>query len=93
MTQQERQKERIPQFKSREEMAEWFDAHDIADYLDEFEVVEAQVDSNLTKSLNVRLAPEVFTKLQIKAGEKGIGTSTLARMWILDRLHQSDVVN
>ncbi len=86
MTQQERQQPRVPEFTSREEAAAWFDAHDIGEYLDEFTTVEAQVDRNLTKSLNVRLAPEVFTKLQLKADEKGVGTSTLVRMWILEHL-------
>ena len=81
MTQQERQKSRIPEFKNRQEAAERFDTHEVpGDYLDEFEVVEAQVDLTETlKSLNVRLAPEVFTKLQVQADEKGIGTSTLVR--------------
>ena len=93
MTQQERQKSRIPEFKNRQEAAEWFDTHDIGDYLDEFDVVEAQVDRNLTKSLNVRLAPEVFTKLQVQANEKGIGASTLVRMWILEHLQQNERVH
>lgn len=86
MTQRERKQAQIPEFSSREEMAAWFDTHDVGDYIDEFEKVEVQVDRNLTKSLNVRLDPEVFTKLQIQADKKGVGTSTLVRMWILERL-------
>jgi predicted HicB family RNase H-like nuclease len=86
MTRQVRQQPRIPEFATREEAAKWFDTHDIGDYLDEFERTEVQVERNLTKSLNVRLAPEVFDKLQHKSEEKGIGASTLVRMWILEHL-------
>jgi predicted HicB family RNase H-like nuclease len=86
MTQKELQPQRIPEFSSREEAAAWFDSHDIGDYLDEFTQVDVQIEPNLTKSLNVRLAPEVFTELQLKADEKGVGTSTLVRMWILEQL-------
>lgn len=88
MTQNERRRSqpRMPEFSSREEAAAWFDSHDIGDYLDEFTQVDVQVEPNLTKSLNVRLAPEVFTKLQLKADEKGVGTSTLVRMWILEHI-------
>jgi predicted HicB family RNase H-like nuclease len=86
MTEREQRQARIPEFSSREEMAAWFDTHDVGDYIDEFEKVDVQVDRTLTKSLNVRLAPEVFAKLQIQAGAKGVGTSTLVRMWIIERL-------
>lgn len=86
MTQKERKDSRIPEFSSREEAAAWFDSHDIGHYPNEFVQVDVQVERNLTKSLNVRLAPEVFTKLQIKADTKGVGTSTLVRMWILEQL-------
>jgi hypothetical protein len=49
MTQREQQQARIPEFSSREEMAAWFDTHDVGDYIDEFEKVDVQVDRNLTK--------------------------------------------
>ena len=86
MKRREEERPRIPEFSSREEEAAWFDTHDIGDYMSEFEAVEVQIDRNLTKSLNVRLAPEVFTKLQHKADEIGVGTSTLVRMWILEKI-------
>lgn len=83
--------ERIPEFSSHEEEAAWFDTHDIGDYLSEFEIVEAQVERNLTKTLNVRLAPEIFAKLQQEADEKGVGTSTLVRMWILEKVRHGEM--
>ncbi len=49
MTQKEQQSEsRIPEFNSREEEAEWFDSHDMADYQDEFKTVRARFAKNLS---------------------------------------------
>ncbi len=46
MTEQQEQ-EHIPDFESREEEAEWYDTHDVGDYLDEFELVEVIVAEDL----------------------------------------------
>lgn len=90
MTQQDEshlvQSSRIPDFKSREEMAEWFDKHDMADYWDEFTPVKVRFAKNLSEGLHIRLDRESLAKLRGEAREKGIGPSTLARMWILEHL-------
>lgn len=77
---------RVPDFKSRQEMAEFWDTHDVSDYWEELEPVKLRVAKNLTDTLNVRFTPEDMQKLQKKAEAKGIGPSTLARMWIKERL-------
>ena len=79
---------RIPEFKSREEEAEWFDAHDMADYQDEFKTVRARFAKNLSEGLHIRLDPETLTELRSRGREKGIGPTTLARMWILEHLKE-----
>ncbi len=89
MTQPEQRKSRIPEFASREEEAAWFDTHDMGDYLDEFEVVDSrdvQVDPNLSERITVRLTPALLGQLRRAARAKGIGPSTLARMWIIEHL-------
>ena len=87
MNREERQTvSRIPEFKSREEEAEWFDSHDMADYQDEFKTVRARFARNLSEGLNVRLDRETLAALRELAREKGIGPTTLVRMWILERL-------
>ena len=40
--------ERIPEFKSREEEAEFWDTHDLADYWREFKTVKARFAKNLS---------------------------------------------
>ena len=84
-TEQE-QNSRIPEFTSRQEEAEWFDTHDMADYQDEFKTVKARFAKNLTEPLSIRFDPEILAELRARAKEKGIGPTTLARMWVLERL-------
>ena len=89
MTKKEQEtKSRIPEFKSREEEAEWFDTHDMADYQDEFKTVRARFAKNLSEGLNIRLDKETLATLRTKADEQGIGPTTLVRMWILEHLRQ-----
>src|SRR5436309_2573841 len=78
----------IPDFASRQEMAEWFDTHDMADYWDELKPTKVRFAKNLSEGLNIRLDQETLERLRAVAQEKGIGPTTLARMWILEHLQQ-----
>lgn len=88
MTQKAKQarKSRIPDFQNRQEMAAWFDTHDLAEYQDEFQNVKARFAKKLSEGLNIRLDPDTLARLRAKAEEKGIGPTTLARMWLKERL-------
>jgi predicted DNA binding CopG/RHH family protein len=89
MTQTERRiKEPLPDFQSREEMAEFWDTHDFTDYMDEFKPIRVRFAKNLSEGLNIRLDKETLERLRTVAREKGIGPTTLARMWILEHLHR-----
>jgi len=52
------------------------------------EVVEVEVKKPLDKVIPVRLSAEKWEELRKEARELGIGPTTLARMWILERLRQ-----
>jgi predicted HicB family RNase H-like nuclease len=77
---------RIPEFRSREEEAEFWDTHDVTDYLDELRPVRVTPAPNLSAGMTVRLDPEDREALGRIAAERGIGPSTLVRMWIKERL-------
>lgn len=79
---------RVPDFASIEEEAEFWDTHDATEYLDDLEPVEFTVSPTLTNSymLSIRLDKEIFDEIRAAAKAKGMGTSTLARMWILEEL-------
>ena len=89
MTANERQpKARIPRFASIQEEAEFWDTHDTADFESEFKPVKVRFAKNLSQGITIRLDPETLKTLRAQAHEKGVGPTTLARMWILERLKE-----
>jgi hypothetical protein len=50
------------------------------------EVVDLEVKKPLDKVIPVRLPASTWEKLRHEAKELGIGPTTLARMWIIERL-------
>lgn len=52
------------------------------------EVVEIEVKRPLDKVIPVRLPSEKWEKLRREANELGVGPTTLARMWILEKLRE-----
>lgn len=79
---------RIPEFRSREEEAAFWDTHDVTDYLDELRPVRVRAAPHLTRGMTVRLDPEDREALGRIAAEKGVGPSTLVRIWIKERLRE-----
>ncbi|MDD5094551.1 MAG: hypothetical protein PHV74_09260 [Dehalococcoidia bacterium] len=53
------------------------------------EVVKLEVKKPLDKVIPVRLSSDKWEQLRQEARELGVGPTTLARMWILDRLRQT----
>ena len=52
------------------------------------EVVQVEIKKPLDKVIPVRLSAEKWEEMRKEARELGIGPTTLARMWILERLCQ-----
>ena len=77
-------KKQVPEFKSRQEMADWFDTHDMTEY--DFKPVEVRFAKNLSAGLNIRLDPQSLEQLRTVAHDKVVGPTPLARMWIKERL-------
>src|SRR3989344_3028902 len=80
---------KIPQFKNREDEAKFWETHSISDYINELKPIEARFAKNLSEGLHIRLDPDTLDKLRQEAQEKGIGPTTLVRMWIRDQLSSS----
>jgi len=81
----------IPEFKSIEEMANFWDTHDTEDYQWE-PAPEVKFSKNLKsiyqKVVPIRLDESTKKAIEKVAREKGIGISTTARMLIRERLLQ-----
>ena len=52
------------------------------------EVVQVELKKPLDKVIPVRLSSDKWEELRKEAQELGVGPTTLARMWILERLRQ-----
>jgi hypothetical protein len=81
----------IPKFKSRKEEAEFWDTHDFSDYWDDFKPVRVRFAKKLSLSegITIRLDAGTIIALRKTAEEMGIGPTTLARMWIIERLKRN----
>ena len=75
----------IPDFKSREEEAEYFDAH----FMEEWEQGSpVRIRRAYDHPMQVRLDEELDRELQLFADAQGVKKSTLARMWLEQRVQQ-----
>ena len=82
-------KKHLPKFKSYQEETRFWDSHDMTDYFDRNKKVVLDFSGAKKKKesiLTVRLQPELKMKLGAVAEEMGIKTSTLARMWLVEKL-------
>lgn len=80
---------RIPRFDSPEEAGEFWDNHSPEDFPEEFREVQVQFSRPLIKrGLTIKLDDETIKKLRSIARDKGIGPSTLVRMWIFEHLQR-----
>jgi hypothetical protein len=83
---------RIPDFKSIEEAAEFWETHDSADFEGEWDEVTEGVRWVVTEP-NGRIAfalkEREFAALRERAHQAGLGPGSLALQWVLERLNAS----
>jgi hypothetical protein len=83
-------KQRLPQTDSIEELASFWDAHDLTDFAEEVEeVAEPVFVRSKSASLSIDLKPTEAQHLKRIARSKGVKETTVVRQWILERLHES----
>ena len=82
---------KIPEFKSRAEEAHFWDTHDITDYWNEMEEVEVEFldDTRHEDTITVRVKPKLKERLEKIAKSYGINLSSLARMWLIEKLRET----
>jgi len=78
-------KSRIPKTDSIEELAKFWDHHDLTDFEDELEEVAEPVFVR-AKPIQVRLESDDAKKVQRIAKSKGVSAGELVRAWVLQKL-------
>jgi len=82
--------ERIPETDSVEELARFWDSHDLTDFEDQLEEVPEPVfQGEPGVKLSIRLNPKELESLRRLASERGLEETVLIREWVLERLQQS----
>ncbi len=76
----------MPPFKTLDEEAEFWDTHDVSEFgkvpLSKLPLLETEKEETLV----VRLQKSVKNRIKYIARQKGIDTSTLSRMWLIEKL-------
>jgi hypothetical protein len=84
----------LPDPRSREELAEFWDTHSFTDYLDDLEPAKAHIAEQVTAPLSevtqVRFDKVADQRLANYAKQRGIRKSTLLRMIALDWLRNQE---
>ncbi len=74
----------ISKARSIEEIAAFWDTHDLTDFEDQTHEVEIEV--RLPRRRKVTLAPELADKLADRARRDGVSIETLVNLWVGERL-------
>jgi hypothetical protein len=73
-------------FGTLRETAEFWDAHDLADYWDLTEEVEIEVELQRTRYL-FALTPDLAEGISQQASRRGVSAETLINLWLSEKLH------
>lgn len=78
----------IPGFKNKKQEAEFWDTHDFTDFLDQTKKTDLKINLKAPKDdvLTIRLQPQLKRQMNQLATEMGTQTSTLARMWLIEKI-------
>lgn len=79
----------IKPFKTLEEEAEFWDTHDLSPLFDNLKIPLSKLpllESEKEEVITLRLQKSIKVKLNRIARSRGINLSTLARMWLIEKL-------
>jgi hypothetical protein len=79
---------KIPSTDSIEELARFWDRHDLTDFEDQLEDVTTPVFTRgASTAVTVRLRPDEAKEVQRVAKSKRVREATLIRRWVIEKLH------
>ncbi|MBI5878996.1 MAG: hypothetical protein HZB53_15200 [Chloroflexi bacterium] len=85
-----KKKDAIPeQFATIAEASEFWDSHDLADYWDQTNEAQIDVDIKRRKYL-AALEPQLAKKIAARARQQGVSTETLINVWLAEKVLESE---
>ena len=76
----------IPAFASHEEEAQYWETHDFSEGWETAHPTTIQRERVFTRSITIRFDEPTLARLRQTAKDRGVGPTTLVRMWIKERL-------
>jgi hypothetical protein len=80
---------RLPRTDSIQELAKFWDTHDLSDFEDELEEAVEPVFQRETE-ITVRLETKEAEVVRKLAESRGVADSDLIRQWVIERIHARD---
>lgn len=78
----------VPQTDSIQELARFWDTHDLTDFEDQLEEVREPAFER-EKVVKVQLGPDEIEALNEIAKSRGVGSAALIREWVLEKIQAS----
>jgi hypothetical protein len=78
----------IPEMSSYEEIAEFWDAHSLADYWDQTEPAEFEINPNARNRFMIAVDPELLKRVRKLGQARGLSTESLVNLLLEQRLQQ-----
>lgn len=83
------QQDNIPDnFNTLDELWQFWDTHSTADYEDDMELVEVEIDL-ISSKIYLPVAKDLLQEVRIQARRQGVSTETLINLWLQEKLHAS----
>lgn len=80
-----------PGFKSYEEMGEFWDTHDLADYLEQTEPAEFEISTDARRRYLVSVDRNLLLRIQQIARKRGLTTESLVNLFLEQHLHEVEL--
>lgn len=78
----------IPEMSSYEEISKFWDSHSLADYWEQTETADFEVEPNARRRYLVALDPQLLQRVQQLAQSRGLATESLVNLLLEQRIHQ-----
>ena len=78
----------ISKASSYEEIGEFWDTHDLTDYLDDSQIVDFNTSDIQSSKIYFHVETDMAKKIRAIAKRKGISGTTLLNSWIREKLHE-----
>ncbi|NIM15035.1 MAG: hypothetical protein GTO45_23970 [Candidatus Aminicenantes bacterium] len=79
---------KIPEMKSYEEMAEFWDTHDLGDYWEQTEPAEFEISPQARRRYLVSVDRNILLRIQQLARKRGLTTESLVNLFLEQHLHE-----